>query len=216
MKPLSCCRKSIDAIGNTYVDRFPAQPIIPRKPCKCVTRRLIKDGLDASWALVQWDPELSIAAFSRDNTRMEVTARIKAGDLLYINEPADVLDVYAESKMARIRLVESDTMKIAAIPDRMKMPTVGPYSGRVIPVEWALLDRLMIRKIEPVLLHAMTEQDAIWEGALKSNPSHNLNYPRTSHLCGYHEWWDELNPGHRWSMGNWWVWAIEFTRTFND
>lgn len=182
MKSLIFSTDMIRAILNTKPDEWPAEPIDPDKPFKCMTRRL--------------------------SNRM----KIKAGDVLYVKETWNVVDIFSNNSVS-IGYKAGGFLSITSTSNLKKFKKVygenwkSPLS---MPKEAARIF-LEVKEVREERLQDITEKDALLEGVgsmdmfdLKRLPFSLIPDKKIRH-CSYkasfYELWDSMHgkkPGCAW------------------
>ena len=140
-----------------------------------------------------------------------------AGDRLYSRETWAAFDCTAIS--------DRDTNFIYyRADDTRKFETDGPWKPSIHMPRWASRDTLEITSVRPERLQAITEEDAIAEGALFRDFGKKCgwtlepdNLERGSDFClssaywAFANLWNKLNGPGSWAK-NPWVWRVEYRR----
>lgn len=221
--------ESIRGLLNVRVGTWPPEPIDPAKPCKWQTRRLVtqahadryaaidpshRDATIEDFCYVYEDlacaPDCDLDAMAQVlAAKLRAILRIRAGDVVYINEPVafDIFNVNDKSVVRDIHygpcVVLSEPADryglFVALPPRIKTPGVGRWPGRTLPIEWARPARFEVMDVRPERLQDITDRDVAAEGY--HLPTH---FGQSTHEWFYDQW-NAINRkrGTRWADNPW-------------
>ncbi len=181
---------------------------------KCQTRRLMKPQPFMHNGVFRWQPRKGVDINLTDHPDLAIPfARYHVGETVYIKESwwSESGDIYYKSDWGNGLPVN---MFYAGMKE-------GKWRSPLFMPAWAARSFCQITNVYPEKLQAITEADAIAEGApcgyILASPTifHKglPNYTETpkDYRMGFQRLWDSINKEHPWS-GNWWVWKYCFEK----
>jgi hypothetical protein len=222
-KPIIFNGPMVQAILNTEPGVWPAEPIEPSKPYKCMTRRVIKinflDGFNPTWTGYKKATENGYFFLygSKEPATKKIKISYNAGDVLWVRE---TFLKYAKGQDGgsadRLYAYKADATDSSEELRKEYLLLGYPYKWRPsihIPRAASRLT-LEIKDVRIERVQDISEGDAKAEGV---DTSHCFcGVPELKDKCHRHkfmELWDKLNAkrGYPWDS-NPWVYVIEFMR----
>lgn len=174
----------VEALGNMYVNKWPAERMFSRSPGKWQVRVPVPHIAPTARFLMTSG---KVAFFETlDKVEQQAVIPVEVGELLYIDEPCTVLDVsgpvvtFQRNADKNVRTVRDEVL--AGKMAKLK----GKLAPRPLPMLMAREERLKVRGIRCQLVSQMTREEAEAEGAPISNLTSRGNYiTNATRLTGF-------------------------------
>lgn len=175
------CAAEVLALENVRLNRWPAETFLPRLDVLKWQLRIpmgpvFPEGFVAS-GLADWrEGWATFEAAGGERTR--VRCPLVPGDLLFMDEPVEILGVHRDPERSGVGSVDVRYQAGGLNTGFREVRTVlntdvpaGLKPGRFaapLPMAWARLERLQVKAIAPQRLGDITEEEAAAEGASRS------------------------------------------------
>jgi hypothetical protein len=218
----------VQAVLNTKPGVWPAEPIDPVRPYKCMTRRIIELQTEGYTPFIDLPPDTGPGTWYF----YRVTPKYSPGDILWVREKYQIRPVYGfeggypYEKIPKER--PGDCCITYAATDDLDEEKWRPS---IFMPRWASRLTLEVKDVRIERLQDITDKDVWLEGVegrsfacedfwCPEDENYGCLYPHTINcepICRFRFFWDHLNAkgGHSWDS-NPCVFVIEFMRMGNE
>lgn len=150
--------------------------------------------------------------------RLLECVRYQVGGVLYMHEPIEFVKFrrIAGGDGAYIKYLDNGEGDYRIIPERVKLPSLGPWKGRTIPPEWSKPPYHKVLTVGCEQLQSISEEDCIREG-VGSGFQMNGGWPDYQHIengvctltqdtavMSFATLWDSIHKlKHPWAANDW-------------
>jgi hypothetical protein len=204
----------VQAILNTKPGVWPAEPIDPVRPYKCMTRQIIELQTEGYTPFIDLPPDTGPGTWYF----YRVTPKYRPGDILWVRETWS--DFYATEDEPYIYRADGDDVTRVSDTFRWKPSIFMPRKASRLTLE--------VKDVRVERLQDITDKDVWLEGVegrsfacedfwCPEEDAPDENHGNCEPKCRFRFFWDHLNAkrGYSWDS-NPWVFVIEFMRMGNE
>ena len=200
----------VEGLSNMYLNRWPAERIMQRRAGKWQFRIPIEEVTPAaSLRSTVGNEAIFFDPANRESRDTYAIAPVEIGDLLWLDEPMELVEVESDLVTAR---AEADgrlrTVRAGQLAARLSALHPGEAIPSPLPELLASAERIRVRDIKPQKLSTMTLADYEAEAAPISNYAGRGRYLRDASVATGFAWqvWAEKFP--RYAGVDAWAWVI--------